>query len=187
MTEIPWKLFSEYISEDCPKPGVGMIFLPRDEERRNAVKEVINDVCTSNDLEVIGWREVPVDNSVLGPLALNVVPSMWQVIVKAPLRLENNDETRDAFERTLYLVRRRFDVERKFRGLIWDDDDGEVYVASFSSRTIVYKGMVQGCILPRFYLDLQNPDYTTKFVIYHRRFSTNTSPRWPLAQPMKLW
>jgi len=186
MTEIPWKLFSEYISEDCPKPGVGMIFLPRDEERCNAVKEVINDVCTSNDLKVIGWREVPIDNSVLGPLALNVVPSMWQVIVKAPLRLENNDETRDAFERTLYLVRRRFDVERKFRGLIWDDDDGEVYVASFSSRTIVYKGMVQGCILPRFYLDLQDPDYTTKFVIYHRRFSTNTSPRWPLAQPMRV-
>jgi glutamate synthase (ferredoxin) len=61
-----------------------------------------------------------------------------------------------------------------------------MYVASFSSRTIVYKGMVQGCVLPQFYKDLTNPDYTTKFVIYHRRFSTNTNPRWPLAQPMRV-
>jgi glutamate synthase (ferredoxin) len=67
---------------------------------------------------------------------------------------------------------------------VWDDD--ELYVASFSSRTIVYKGMVQSHVLPQFYKDLQNPDYTTKFVIYHRRFSTNTNPRWPLAQPMRV-
>jgi len=186
MTEIPWKLFSGFVSDDCPKPGVGMIFLPRNEERRDAVKKVMEDVCTSNGLEVIGWREVPVDNTVLGPLARAVVPSMWNLVVKAPLRLQNDDESRDAFERTLYLVRRRFDVERSIRGLTWDDDDGEVYVASFSSRTIVYKGMVQSCILPEFYLDLKNPDYTTKFVIYHRRFSTNTNPRWPLAQPMRV-
>ena len=62
----------------------------------------------------------------------------------------------------------------------------QVYVASFSSRTIVYKGMVQSCVLPQFYKDLTNPDYTTRFVIYHRRFSTNTNPRWPLAQPMRV-
>jgi len=61
-----------------------------------------------------------------------------------------------------------------------------MYVASFSSRTIVYKGMVQSCVLPTFYEDLTNPDYTTRFVIYHRRFSTNTSPKWPLAQPMRV-
>ena len=186
MTQIPWKLFSEYISDDCPKPGVGMIFLPRDEERRNAVKEVIESVLEKNELGFLGWREVPVDNSKLGPMARDVVPSMWQFFVKAPERLENDDEDRDGFERSLYLIRRRFDVELRLRGLVWDDDDSEVYVASLSSRTIVYKGMVQGCVLPQFYKDLTNEDYTTQFVIYHRRFSTNTNPRWPLAQPMRV-
>jgi len=186
MTQIPWKLFDEYRSENCPKPGVGMMFFPQDEERRNALKKVIEDVCAVNELEFVGWREVPVDNDVLGPLAKAVVPSMWQFFVKAPKRLDVGDKSRDAFERTLYLVRRRFDVVRRERGLVWDDDDGDMYVASFSSRTIVYKGMVQGCILPQFYHDLRNEDFTTKFVIYHRRFSTNTTPKWPLSQPMRV-
>jgi len=185
MTMIPWKLFDEFRSKDCPQPGVGMIFLPRDEERRNGVKQVIEDVCKENELGFLGWRKVPVDPSVLGELALAVVPSVWQFFVKAPSRLDKDDDARDGFERTLYLVRRRFDVERAERGLVWDDDDGEVYIPSFSSRTIVYKGMVQSCVLPKFYKDLTNPLYTTKFGIYHRRFSTNTSPRWPLAQPMR--
>ena len=186
MTEIPWHLFSEYTSESCSKPGVGMVFMPQSEERRNAVKKVIEDVCNLNELEFLGWREVPVDESVLGEKARAVVPSMWQFFVKAPERIQD-DESRDAFERTLYLVRRRFDVELRNRGISWSDDEvSETYVASFSSRTIVYKGMVQSCVLPQYYLDLQNENYTTKFVIYHRRFSTNTNPRWPLAQPMRV-
>lgn len=186
MTQIPWKLFDEYRSDDCAKPGVGFAFLPRDPERREAVKDIMKKVCEANELGFIGWREVPVDNSVLGPMARDVVPSMWQFFVKAPDRLDDSDDaSRDGFERTLYLVRRRFDVALKQAGLVWDDDDGEVYMSSFSSRTIVYKGMVQGCVLPQFYKDLQNEDYTTKFAIYHRRFSTNTNPRWPLAQPMR--
>lgn len=184
MTQIPWKLFDEFRSENCPKPGVGMVFLPRDEDRRDAVKQLIQDVCEANELEFIGWRQVPVDPSVLGDMARAAMPSIWQFFVKAPARLSNDDQDRDGFERTLYLTRRRFGVERKSRGLVWDDD--ESYVASFSSRTIVYKGMVQSHVLPLFYKDLTNPDFTTNFCIYHRRFSTNTSPRWPLAQPMRV-
>jgi len=186
MTQIPWKLFSEFRSDKCPKPGVGMIFLPRSATRRNEIMKVIESVCKSNELGFLGWREVPVDSSVLGPMARKVVPSIWQFFVKAPSRLANDDEERDGFERTLYLVRRRFDVERNLRGLVWNDDDDEVYVCSFSSRTIVYKGMVQSCVLPMFYKDLRNPAFTTKFLIYHRRFSTNTNPRWPLAQPFRV-
>lgn len=163
-----------------------MIFLPQNEERRNKVKQVIQDVCEINELHFLGWREVPVDPDVLGEMARDAAPSIWQFFVKAPERLANDDEVRDGFERTLYLVRRRFEVERKKRGAWWDDEDNEAYVASFSSRTIVYKGMVQSCVLPQFYKDLTNPDYTTKFVIYHRRFSTNTRPKWPLAQPMRV-
>jgi glutamate synthase (ferredoxin) len=184
MTEIPWKLLDEYRSANCPQPGVGMIFLPRDESKRNQVKDRIEQVCVANELEFLGWREVPVDPAVLGPMARDAMPSIWQFFVKAPERLTNDDSSRDGFERTLYLVRRRFSVELNNAGLVWDDDH-EVYVASFSSRTIVYKGMVQSAVLSQFYKDLTDPDYTSKFVIYHRRFSTNTSPRWPLAQPMR--
>ena len=185
MTQIPWKLLAEYRSESCPQPGVGMVFLPRDAERRKASMQVIEDVCNSNELEFIGWREVPVDPSVLGENARKAQPHIMQFFVKAPKRLnEKDDEERDGFERTLYLVRRRFCVELASRGLVWDDD--KVYLASFSSRTIVYKGMVKSEVLPAFYKDLTSPDYTSKFVIYHRRFSTNTSPRWPLAQPMRV-
>jgi glutamate synthase (ferredoxin) len=186
MTQIPWKLLSEYRSESCPQPGVGMVFLPRDPERREAVKDMMKGVCVANELEFLGWREVPVDVSVLGPNARASMPSVWQFFVKAPERLADEDDVREGFERTLYLVRRRFGVERRKAGLVWDDDDGEVYVASFSSKTIVYKGMVQSAVLAMFYKDLVEPDYTTKFAIYHRRFSTNTSPRWPLAQPMRV-
>ena len=84
-------------------------------------------------------------------------------------------------------MRRRIAVELKAADLLRREDGSEeVYFASFSSQTIVYKGMVQGCVLPQFYKDLQDEEYTTKFVIYHRRFSTNTNPRWPLAQPMRV-
>lgn len=186
MTEIPWKLFDEFRSEENPHPGVGMMFLPRDEGRRNKVKAKIEQVLKNNELELLGWREVPVDPDVLGPMARDAMPSIWQLFVKAPERLANDDDVRDGFERTLYLVRRRFSVELREAGLTWDDDDGEVYVASLSSRTIVYKGMVQSEVLPQFYKDLTDPNYTSKFVIYHRRFSTNTNPRWPLAQPMRV-
>lgn len=186
MTQIPWKMFTEFRSDSFPEPGVGMTFLPRDESRRNAVKDRIQKVCEANELEFLGWREVPTDPSVLGPLARASMPSVWQFFVRSPQRLKNDDKERDGFERTLYLVRRRFSVELKSAGLKWDDDDGVVYVASFSSRTIVYKGMVQSAVLSQFYKDLTNPDYTSKFIIYHRRFSTNTNPKWPLAQPMRV-
>lgn len=184
MTQIPWKLYKEFRSENCPKPGVGMTFLPQDEGRREKIKEMIEDVCKLNELDFLGWREVPVDPTVLGEMARDAQPSIWQFFVKNPERLSNDDVERDGFERTLYLVRRRFGVELKERGLHSEEED--FYVPSFSSRTIVYKGMVQSAVLPLFYKDLTNEDYTTKFVIYHRRFSTNTNPRWQLAQPMRV-
>jgi glutamate synthase (ferredoxin) len=186
MTEIPWKILSEFTSDSCPRPGVAQCFLPRDETRRNAVKEVMEKVATDNGLVWLGWREVPTDPDSLGPLARASMPSVWQFAVKPTEDFDDEDnEARDAFEKTLYFVRRRFSVELKKAGLEWDDDDGVVYLPSFSSRTIVYKGMVQSEVLSLFYKDLQNPDYTSKFMIYHRRFSTNTTPKWPLAQPMR--
>eukprot|EP00957_Ditylum_brightwellii_P116608 8894864-Ditylum_brightwellii.AAC.1 len=76
MTQIPWKLFDKYRSKTCPQPGVGMIFLPRDPKCCTAIKEIIEDVCERNELVFLGWREVPVYNDALGPLAKAVVPSI---------------------------------------------------------------------------------------------------------------
>ena len=96
----------------------------------------------NNELNLLGWRKVPVDMDVLGENARGAAPSIWQLFVAAPKRL-SDDEDRDGFERTLYLVRRRFDVELRRRGLVWEEANQGTYFASFSSRTIVYKGMVQ--------------------------------------------
>lgn len=186
LTDIPWVLLDEFRSEGCPQPGVAQVFLPQNKERRYKVKAVMEEVCEKNELEFIGWREVPTDPDTLGELARAAMPSVWQFAVKAPQRLKDNDDkARDGFERTLYLVRRRFAVELEKQGLVWDDEASEVYVASMSSRTIVYKGMVKSNVLPMYFQDLTNPLYTTRICIYHRRFSTNTNPRWPLAQPMR--
>jgi len=186
MTEIPWKILEEFRSESCSRPGVGQVFMPRDEKRRDAVKAVMEKVATDNDLVWLGWREVPTNPDVLGPLARASMPSVWQFFVKPNEDFDDKDEkARDNFERNMYFVRRRFSVELEKQGLEWDDDDGVVYLPSFSSRTIVFKGMVKSEVLSQFFLDLKNPDYTSKFVIYHRRFSTNTTPKWPLAQPMR--
>ena len=100
--------------------------------------------------------------------------------------------TGDALERSLFLARRRFEkaVSQQVRDLGPDSADAkalmEAYVCSFSGRTIVYKGMVRSEVLGQFYQDLQNPDYQSAFAVYHRRFSTNTLPKWPLAHPMRL-
>jgi glutamate synthase (ferredoxin) len=101
MTQVPWRLFDEYRGEDCPRPGVGMVFLPREEGRRGAAMDVIRRVCEANDLVFLGWREVPVDYDVLGPQAEGSAPSIWQLFVKAPSRLEDTEDARDGFERTL--------------------------------------------------------------------------------------
>jgi glutamate synthase (ferredoxin) len=187
MTQIPWKLFTDYKKSANDVIGVGMIFLPQNLEYRKQAQSIIEDVCIKNELQFLGWRTVPVDSSVLGSRALAAQPYIMQFFVSSPDRLTNtDDEYNDGFERTLYLVRRRFSVEYTNRNYDWSSDKtGEIYVASFSSRTIVYKGMVQSAVLPQFYKDLTNPDYTSQFIIYHRRFSTNTNPRWPLAQPMR--
>lgn len=98
--------------------------------------------------------------ALLEPMARDVMLSMWQFFVKTPERLDSDNEDCDGFERSLYLVRLHFDVELRLRGLVCYESDSEVYVASFSSRIIVYKGMVQGCMVPQFYKDLTNPDFT---------------------------
>ncbi|KAJ6823300.1 ferredoxin-dependent glutamate synthase, chloroplastic-like [Iris pallida] len=182
MTSVPWDLYNNWASEqgiaslDRVKTGVGMIFLPKDENYMKEAKTVIMNTFVKEGLEVLGWRSVPVNTSVVGFYAKQTMPNIQQVFVRIPEE-ENNDD----IERELYICRKL--IEQAVKSEEWRD---ELYFCSLSNQTIVYKGMLRSEVLGHFYLDLQNELYKSSFAIYHRRFSTNTSPRWPLAQPMRL-
>ncbi|MBD2251414.1 glutamate synthase-related protein [Nostoc parmelioides] len=178
LTAIPWEL----LQQDYPQGqidflsskniAVGMIFLPQDAEVAQKAKAIFEQIATEEKFTVLGWRVVPVQPDLLGIQAKENQPRIEQVILSA-------DNTGDALERQLFITRKRL-----FKAV--KSISEEFYICSLSSRTIVYKGMVRSAVLGAFYLDLQNPAYKSAFAVYHRRFSTNTMPKWPLAQPMRL-
>jgi glutamate synthase (ferredoxin) len=177
MTAIPRELFARWFNQrQLPMPaadqlGVGMVFLPRDPNQRSEAFDLVESILQEEGLTVVGWREVPVRTEVVGEQAKTTLPHIEQVFVISDQGLAG-----DALDRALYIARSRV-------GKRLADD---FYICSLSCRTIVYKGMVRSVVLPEFYEDLKNPAYSSPFAIYHRRFSTNTLPKWPLAQPMRL-
>ncbi|MGB3509170.1 MAG: glutamate synthase-related protein [Microcoleaceae cyanobacterium] len=177
MTQIPWELLSENWQLNANSCGVGMVFLPQTEAKATQARKIIDKTITAEGLTVVGWRVVPIRPEVLGVQARENQPQIEQVIVTSE-KLQGDD-----LERSLYLIRRAIGRNLEAEGFIWGTD---TYICSFSSRTIVYKGMVRSAVLGEFYTDLKNPAYKSSFAVYHRRFSTNTMPRWPLAQPMRL-
>ncbi|MCT0217561.1 glutamate synthase large subunit [Synechococcus sp. CS-1329] len=177
---IPWSFLGEVWPESTRaaegRRGLGMVFLPVAESKRQEYKRLCEQAAALVGLRSLGWREVPVDPSVLGPLALQTAPRIEQWLVEGP-------EPGDALESLLFRCRRRaVDLVRAAPG----GDPNDLYFASFSGRTLVYKGMVRSEVLAAFYADLRDPRFAVSFAVYHRRFSTNTLPRWPLAQPMRL-
>ncbi|MEO1396313.1 MAG: glutamate synthase large subunit [Cyanobacteria bacterium J06634_5] len=187
MTAIPWGLLQTWASETGLKElspertGVGMVFLPQQADINKTARAAFETAVKETGLTFVSWREVPVAPETLGPLALKFQPAIAQAIVTS------EDLQGDALERALFLARRRF--EQTLSQLVKDAGEpqyAEVYTCSFSARTIVYKGMVKSDVLRKFYKDLQNPAYESAFAVYHRRFSTNTLPKWPLAHPMRL-
>lgn len=178
MTGIPIKIFESWFQENSltmppfEEWGVGMVFLPQDETKAQEGREYVEKMVALENLKTLGWREVPVKPSVLGEQALENQPRIEQIIVTSDAKHYQGDE----LDRRLYVARSRV-------GKQLSDD---FYICSFSCRTIVYKGMVRGEILEEFYEDLKNPDYESRFAVYHRRFSTNTMPKWPFAQPMRI-
>lgn len=182
MTSIPWDLCNNWANKqgiaslDKLHTGVGMLFLPKDNDSMEEAKKVILNIFTQEGLEILGWRPVPVNMSVVGHNAKETMPNIQQVFVKIA-----GEERSDDIERELYICRKL--IEKATRSERWGD---ELYFCSLSNQTIVYKGMLRSEVLGQFYSDLQNDLYKSSFAIYHRRFSTNTSPRWPLAQPMRL-
>ncbi|MGK7950963.1 MAG: glutamate synthase large subunit [Xenococcaceae cyanobacterium] len=177
MTALPTKLLQIWARENnisLPEQeayGVGMVFLPQEEDRQVKDRLFIEKIAKEENLTVLGWRKVPVKPEVLGVQAKANQPIIEQMIVTSAENLKGDD-----LERKLYVARSR--VGKKL------EDD--FYICSFSCRTIVYKGMVRSEVLGQFYQDLTDPNYKSIFAVYHRRFSTNTMPKWPLAQPMRL-
>ncbi|AED90704.1 ferredoxin-dependent glutamate synthase [Arabidopsis thaliana] len=182
MSSIPWDFFNVWAKEQSLAPfdklhtGVGMIFLPQDDTFMQEAKQVIENIFEKEGLQVLGWREVPVNVPIVGKNARETMPNIQQVFVK----IAKEDST-DDIERELYICRKL--IERAVATESWGT---ELYFCSLSNQTIVYKGMLRSEALGLFYLDLQNELYESPFAIYHRRYSTNTSPRWPLAQPMRF-
>ncbi|HIK44697.1 MAG TPA: glutamate synthase large subunit [Leptolyngbyaceae cyanobacterium M65_K2018_010] len=193
MTAIPWDILNRWAAGQGlaaltpEQTGVGMIFLPQHEATAALVRQTFERVIQSEGLQLVGWRPVPVQPQVLGPLAKQYQPRIEQLVVTSAA------ETGDHLDRRLYLVRREMlqAVAQRVATpttLPLEQVEGlkDFYMCSFSCRTIVYKGMVRSSVLADFYPDLRDPDYVSAFVVYHRRFSTNTMPKWPLAHPMRL-
>ena len=151
--------------------GVGMFFFPQDDLRRNQAMKMFQLIAEREGMEFIGWREVPVCPQVLGHKALAKMPRIMQGFVRRPDHLARGLE----FDRRLYIVRREF-----------EQSGGDTYVASLSSRTIVYKGMFLVGQLREFYQDLQSEAYTSAIALVHSRFSTNTDPAWERAHPNRF-
>ena len=184
---IPWAYLEAVWPPAAAAAGtvraLGMVFLPADPERREHARSFCAEEASRLGLRSLGWREVPVDPSVLGPLARRTAPviEQWLIATPADAQMDLHGDL-DAVEALLFRLRRRA-VDRAREA--WGEPVTDLYFASMSARTIVYKGMVRSEILDRFYTDLRDERFAVSFAVYHRRFSTNTLPRWPLAQPMR--
>ena len=152
--------------------GIGMFFFPENERDRNRAKKMFEIITEKEGLTFLGWREVPVKPDILGQTARDCMPHIMQAFIERP----NDTERGLDFDRKLYVLRRLFE----------QTSEGSTYVASLSSRTIVYKGMFLVGQLRNFFEDLIDPDYESAIALVHSRFSTNTTPSWERAHPNRL-
>lgn len=151
--------------------GIGMFFFPQNGLSRRQAQKMFEVICEKEGVEFLAWREVPTDSSILGQKAKDSMPYIAQCFVKKPKSLEKGFE----FDRKLYVIRREF-----------EQSNDNTYVCSFSSRTIVYKGMFLVKQLRKFYADLLDVDYESAIAMVHSRFSTNTMPSWERAHPNRI-
>ena len=169
------------IGIDLPKPGdysVGMLFMLQAEGLRADCVRVVEELVEAEGQHVLGWRDVPVDNSGLGVSVIPTEPFVRQVFV----RRGKNCADQDAFERKLFVIRKQAEHRIDALGEAYDD----FYASSFSSRTIVYKGMLLAGQVGDFYLDLKDETMVSALALVHQRFSTNTFPSWRLAHPYRM-
>lgn len=151
--------------------GVGMFFLPRNKLLLNQHKKMFEKIVEQEGCKFITWRKVPCNESILGQKAKDCMPNIYQAFIERPQNISSDVD----FDKVLYVIRREFEKSCK-----------ETYIASLSSRTIVYKGMFLVSQLRNFYLDLQDKNYKSAIAIVHSRFSTNTTPSWQRAHPNRF-
>ncbi|MEE9569101.1 MAG: glutamate synthase large subunit [Candidatus Binatia bacterium] len=158
--------------------GVGMIFLPPDRDQRHRCKQIFEEIVRSEGQQVLGWRSVPTDNFYLGETAKSCEPSIQQLFIGRDTSIQDDL----AFERKLYVIRRRAENTIRYAGL----PGGEYfYIPSLSHRTMIYKGMLTPRQLVTFYPDLSDPQMETAIAVIHSRFSTNTFPSWERSHPYR--
>ena len=155
--------------------GVGMVFLPQDAAPRARLQALFEQVVAEEGQAFLGWRRVPTDATHIGTVARTAEPTMWHAFVG------NTGLDRAAFERKLYVIRNL--AEHRARTL---PDSDDFYMASLSTRTLVYKGMLMTDQLGPYFPDLTDPLMASAMAMVHSRFATNTLPRWPLAQPFRF-
>ncbi|MEX1127562.1 MAG: glutamate synthase large subunit, partial [Vicinamibacterales bacterium] len=165
--------------------GVGMVFLPREDDMRARLEALVARVVAEEGQRLLGWRDVPVDDSPLGADAARARPVIRQVLIgRGPTPAAQDPEAAaDRFERKLYVIRKS--VEHAVAALPEAERDG-FYIPSLSSQTLIYKGMLTATQLTPVFPDLSDPDVESALALVHQRFSTNTFPTWPLAHPYRF-
>jgi glutamate synthase domain-containing protein 2/glutamate synthase domain-containing protein 1/glutamate synthase domain-containing protein 3 len=182
LTQIPHRLFYRdayrlglHLQPGLPF-GVGAFFLPREPQALGQAVALIEAVLAEDGIPFLGWRDVPTHGAALGPTALASCPVIRQVLVGRPALAADEEQ----WEQALYLSRREMERRAEERNL------PGFYVCSLSCRTIVYKALLTGTQLPAFFTDFRYPEYESAIAVFHQRYSTNTLPSWPLAQPFRL-
>ncbi|REC96875.1 glutamate synthase (NADH) large subunit [Microbacterium sp. AG157] len=177
LTQMPDAFLRAVVDFDLPPVGeyaAGMVFLPLGHDERAAMKAGIEEIARHENLEVLGWREVPVEPENLGKLAYEARPAFEQLFVSRPATGDRPALSGIELDRRVYRLRKRARHEL------------EAYFVSLSSRTLGYKGMVTTLQLEPFYPDLQDERFASELAVVHSRYSTNTFPSWPLAQPLRM-
>ncbi len=151
--------------------GLGMFFFPQNNLARRQAQKMFEIICEKEGVRLLGWRDVPIDSTILGEKARNSMPFIAQCFVERPSEISRGLD----FDRKLYVIRR-----------VFEQSIDNTYVCSFSSRTVVYKGMFLVKQLRKFYIDLMDKSYESAIAMVHSRFSTNTTPSWERAHPNRL-
>ena len=188
LLQLPHKFLSKKtatIGFKLPTPGsygVGVVFLPRDQTAQQQIENIFAEIIREEDQILLGWRDVPTDDSHLGATARSGEPIIRQVFIGHENGGAKQNDGHLHFERKLYVIRKRVSREVNALGQLAQD---MFYIASLSSNTIIYKGMLIADQIERMFPDLSDPDVESALALVHSRFSTNTFPSWPLAHPYR--
>ena len=183
LIQIPHRFFArecKRLGFELPESGAyaaGMVFLPVEKLNRLQCEGIFEEIVRDEGLTVLGWRDIPCDGNAIGRVARASQPYIQQIFIGKPVELDE-----DAFERKLYVVRKR--TERAIAASAIEDKDF-FYIPSLSARTIIYKGLLLAPQIASFYGELSDPEVTSALCLVHQRFSTNTFPSWRLAHPFR--